>query len=169
MAMAAGYEVDWNLVPTYVSVVESGSLSGAARALELAHPTVARHIQQLESQLGVALFERTANGLVLNDSGERLADVAARMHQEARTLESVGESVRSETTGRVRITIANLLAELVPELLVPLKELEGADARFIELIVSRERLNLLRPGDFIGEMSLITGEPTVADVVALER
>jgi acetate kinase len=33
----------------------------------------------------------------------------------------------------------------------------------------RERLNLLRPGDFIGEMSLITGEPTVADVVALER
>ena len=143
MAMAAGYEVDWNLVRTFVSVVESGSLSGAARALELAHPTVARHIQQLESQLGVALFERTSSGLVLNDSGERLADVAARMHQEARTLESVGESVRSETTGRVRITIAELLADLVPELLVPLNEMEGADSRFIELIVSRERLNLL--------------------------
>ena len=143
MAMAAGYEVDWNLVRTFVSVVESGSLSGAARALELAHPTVARHIQQLESQLGVALFERTSSGLVLNESGERLAEVAARMHQEARTLESVGESVRSETTGRVRITIAELLADLIPELLVPLNEMEGADSRFIELIVTRERLNLL--------------------------
>jgi DNA-binding transcriptional LysR family regulator len=143
MSMAAGYEVDWNLVRTFVSVVEAGSLSGAARTLELAHPTVARHIQQLERQLGVALFERTASGLDLNDAGQRLADVAFRMRREARTLESVGESVRSETTGRVRITIAELLADLVPELLMPLKDLEGAEARFFELIVSRERLNLL--------------------------
>ena len=143
MSMAAGYEVDWNLVRTFVSVVEAGSLSGAARTLELAHPTVARHIQQLEGQLGVALFERTASGLALNDAGQRLADVAVRMRQEAKTLESVGESVRSEATGRVRITIAELLAELLPELLAPLKELEGAESRFIELIVSRERLNLL--------------------------
>ncbi len=143
MSMASGYEVDWNLVRTFVSVVEAGSLSGAARALELAHPTVARHIQQLESQLGVALFERSASGLALNDAGQRLADVAFRMRREAKVLESVGESVRSETTGRVRITIAELLADLVPELLVPLKDLEGADSRYIELIVTRERLNLL--------------------------
>ncbi len=143
MSMAAGYEVDWNLVRTFVSVVEAGSLSGAARTLELAHPTVARHIQQLERQLGVALFERTASGLALNDAGQRLADVAFRMRREARTLESVGESVRSETTGRVRITIAELLADLMPELLAPLKDLEGAEARCIELIVSREQLNLL--------------------------
>jgi acetate kinase len=33
----------------------------------------------------------------------------------------------------------------------------------------RQRLGFLRQGDFLGEMSLITGEPTVADVVALER
>ena len=143
MSMAAGYEVDWNLVRTFVSVVETGSLSGAARALKLAHPTVARHVQQLESQLGVALFDRSASGLALNDAGQRLADVAVRMRHEARTLESVGESVRSETTGRVRITIADLLVDLVPEMLAPLKELEGAEARYIELIVSRERLNLL--------------------------
>ena len=143
MSIAAGFEVDWNLVRTFVSVVETGSLSGAARALELAHPTVARHVQQLEGQLGVTLFERTASGLVLNDAGARLAEVAARMRREAKTLESVGESVRSETTGRVRITIAELLADLVPELLAPLKDLEGAEARFIEVIVCRERLNLL--------------------------
>ena len=143
MSMAAGYEVDWNLVRTFVSVVETGSLSGAARALELAHPTVARHVQQLETQLGVALFERSSSGLALNDAGRRLADVAVRMRHEARTLESVGESVRSETTGRVRITIAELLADMVPELLGPLQDLEGADSRYIELIVSHERLNLL--------------------------
>jgi molybdate transport repressor ModE-like protein len=143
MSMAPGYEVDWNLVRTFVSVVEAGSLSGAARKLGLAHPTVARHVQQLEAQLGVTLFERSAGGLKLNDAGARLADVAVRMRQEAKTLESVGESVRSETTGRVRITIAELLADLLPELLTPLQHMAGAEARFIELIVSPQRLNLL--------------------------
>ena len=67
MSRAPGYEVDWNLVRTFVSVVDAGSLAGAARTLKLAHPTVARHIQQLESQLGVSLFERCAGGLVLNE------------------------------------------------------------------------------------------------------
>ena len=143
MPMAPGYEVDWNLVRTFVSVVEAGSLAGAARSLGLAHPTVARHVQQLETQLAVTLFERSAGGLKLNDAGARLADVARRMRQEAKTLESVGESVRSETTGRVRITIAELLADLLPELLTPLQHMAGAEARYIELIVSPQRLNLL--------------------------
>lgn len=143
MSLAPGYEVDWNLVRTFVAVVEAGSLAGAARTMELAHPTVARHVQQLESQLGVTLFDRSAKGLALNDAGHRLAEVAARMRQEAKTLEAVGESVRSQTTGLVRITIAELLADLIPELLAPLKEISGAAERYFELIVSSERLNLL--------------------------
>jgi DNA-binding transcriptional LysR family regulator len=143
MSMAPGYEVDWNLVRTFVSVVEAGSLAGAARALELSHTTVARHVQQLETQLGVALFERGGGGLSLNDSGQRLAEVAGRMRREAMTLESVGESVRSATTGRVRVTIAEVFADMIPELLRPLQEQPGAAERYIELIVSRERLNLL--------------------------
>ncbi|MEM8768458.1 MAG: LysR family transcriptional regulator [Pseudomonadota bacterium] len=143
MSMAPGYEVDWNLVRTFVSVVEAGSLAGAARSLELAHPTVARHIQQLESQLGVTLFDRCATGLALNESGSRLAEVAQRMRHEAKTLEAVGESVRSDATGRVRITIAETFADLLPELLSPLHEATGAAERFVELIVSPARLNLL--------------------------
>ncbi|MGE0623601.1 MAG: LysR family transcriptional regulator [Pseudomonadales bacterium] len=143
MSLAPGYEVDWNLVRTFVSVVEAGSLAGASRALNLAHPTVARHVQQLEAQLGVVLFERSSAGLTLNDSGARLAEVADRMRREAMTLESVGESVRSDTTGRVRITIAEVFNDLIPALLAPLKDLEGAAERYIELIVSPQRLNLL--------------------------
>ena len=84
MSMAPGYEVDWNLVRTFVSVVEAGSLAGAARALELSHPTVARHVQQLEAQIGVALFVRGSGGLALNEAGQRLAEVAERMLRELR-------------------------------------------------------------------------------------
>lgn len=143
MSPAPGYEVDWNLVRTFVSVVECGTLSGAARSLNLSHPTVARHVQQLEAQLGVVLFDRSAAGLSLNEPGQRLAEVAERMRREAMTLESVGESVRSDTTGRVRITIAEVFNDLVPALLAPLRDLHGAADRYIELIVSPQRLNLL--------------------------
>jgi len=143
MSMAPGYEVDWNLVRTFVSVVEAGSLAGAARSLKLAHPTVARHVQLLEAQLGVALFERGGGGLSLNDSGQQLAEVAERMRREAMTLESLGETVRSATSGRVRVTIAEVFADLLPELLAPLQEAPGATERYIELIVSPQRLNLL--------------------------
>ena len=143
MSMAPGYEVDWNLVRTFVSVVEAGSLAAAARALELAHPTVARHVQQLEAQLGVTLFERSASGLVLNESGQRLAEVAERMRLEAMTLESVGETVRSSTNGRVRLTIAEVFSDLAPLLLKSLQEAPGTTERNVELIVSQERLNLL--------------------------
>ena len=143
MSRAPGYEVDWNLVRTFVSVVEEGSLAGAARSLKLAHPTVARHIQQLESQLGVSLFERCAGGLVLNEAGQRLADVAERMRRQAIQLESACELVRNETTGRVRVTIAEVFADLFPELLSALKSEPGWDDRYVELIVSPRRLNLL--------------------------
>ncbi|MEJ2088396.1 MAG: LysR family transcriptional regulator [Gammaproteobacteria bacterium] len=52
MSLAPGYEVDWNLVRTFVSVVEAGSLAGAARALDLSHPTVARHVHSSRRKLG---------------------------------------------------------------------------------------------------------------------
>ncbi|MEZ5553355.1 MAG: LysR family transcriptional regulator [Pseudomonadales bacterium] len=139
----SGQELDWNLVRTFVAVVEQGSLAGAARVLNFAHPTVARHIQQLESQLGVVLFERGGQGLKINDVGERLAEVAAQMRRQAAAFESVSELARTTTGGRVRITLSELLADLVPELLLPLREDPAAGERQIEVEVSPQLLNLL--------------------------
>ena len=160
MSRAPGYEVDWNLVRTFVSVVEAGSLAGAARTLKLAHPTVARHIQQLENQLGVSLFERCAGGLVLNEAGQRLADVAERMRRQAMQLETACESVREKTTGRVRVTIAEVFADLFPELLAALKVEPGWDERYVELIVSPRRLNLLdREADIAVRIKALDAQP----------
>jgi len=139
----AGLQLDWNLLRSFVAVASQGSLSGGARELGLAHPTVARHVQQLEAQLGMTLFERTGSGLAINEAGQRLAEVAERMRQDAGTFESVTESVRTSSSGRVRVTIAELLVDLMPELLLPLRDGPAADRREIELVVSAERLNLL--------------------------
>jgi DNA-binding transcriptional LysR family regulator len=136
-------ELDWNLVRTFVTVAERGSLSGAARSLGLAHPTVARHVQQLERALGIRLFERTASGLSINEAGLRLAHVGRRMQRDAAAFEAISESVRTTSSGRVRITLAELLADLIADLLVPLRDFSGTVERQFEVIVSADQLNLL--------------------------
>jgi hypothetical protein len=56
---------DWGLIRSFLAALEHGSLLAAARALGTTQPTLGRHITQLESQLGVVLFERTGRGLRL--------------------------------------------------------------------------------------------------------
>jgi DNA-binding transcriptional LysR family regulator len=63
-ATSTNHGFDWNLARSFLAALEHGSLLGAARALHMSQPTVGRHIAELESQLGVVLFERTGRGLV---------------------------------------------------------------------------------------------------------
>jgi DNA-binding transcriptional LysR family regulator len=162
MTTNAGLELDWNLVRTFVSVAEAGSLAAAARRIGLAHPTVARHIQQLEQQLGLGLFDRSPAGLKINDAGVRLAEVAVRMRKDAMTFESVSAAVRTSSAGKVRITVAELLVDLAPELLLGLKDFSGQVDRQIELVVSPLQLNLLE-----GEADIAVRHvrPTQAELV----
>ena len=50
---------DWDLYRSFLAVMTTGSLSGAARALSLAQPTVGRHVEALERALGAPLFTRS--------------------------------------------------------------------------------------------------------------
>ena len=55
-------EPGWELYRTFLEVVRDGSLSGAARKLDLTI-TVGRHIDALEASLHVSLFSRSPQGL----------------------------------------------------------------------------------------------------------
>jgi len=62
---------DWSLVRSFLAALDSGSLLGASRELRSTQPTVGRHVAELESQLGVVLFERTGRGLLPTPSALR--------------------------------------------------------------------------------------------------
>lgn len=55
------------------AIVETGSVSAAARAVNLTQPAVTQAINKLERQLGMPLFERTAGGMKPTVAGEILA------------------------------------------------------------------------------------------------
>jgi len=50
----------------FLQIVDSGSMSAAARAVHLTQPALSRTLRLLEDEVGVALFERRGRALVLD-------------------------------------------------------------------------------------------------------
>jgi len=149
-------------VRSFIAVVDAGSLTGAARVLGLAHPTVARHVQQLESALGLALFDRRPTGLVLNRAGARLAASARGMLESARAFEQVTAAVRTSGSGVVRIMAPESLAALLPEILVPLRDRDPAEQIQVDLVVGTETASLLQQG---ADMAIRHSLPEQQDLI----
>jgi DNA-binding transcriptional LysR family regulator len=93
---------------TFVRIVDAGSLTAAANALDTSLPTVVRTLAALERQLGVTLLNRTTRRLHLTDEGaqylEQCRIILAAM-QEAE--ESLGAR-RNEPAGKLLVTASVL-------------------------------------------------------------
>ncbi|MBR6039284.1 MAG: LysR family transcriptional regulator [Clostridia bacterium] len=63
----------------YVTIVEEGSLTAAARKLRIAQPALSNQIKALEAEYGARLFHRGARRLELTDAGQILYQRAKRM------------------------------------------------------------------------------------------
>ncbi len=134
---------DWTLIRSFVAVLDAGSLMGAARKLGAQQPTLSRHIAELESQLGVALFERTGRGVVPTAAALRIAAAAREMEGGAVALRQALDSQRNQTEGSVRISASQVVATLIlPPIVAALQRDEPGIQ--IEVVASDAITNLLR-------------------------
>jgi len=101
--------MDWSALKDFVAVVETGSLSGAARRLKTSQPTVGRRIEQLEQQLDTILFNRSAQGLVLTETGEQILENARRMEEESLAIERMARGANQQIEGTVRISLTECI------------------------------------------------------------
>ena len=135
-------EPDWSLWHSFAAVVEHGSLSGAARALHVSQPTVGRHIELLESQLGISLFERSLSGLKPNSTALRLVGPINDARRALAEAHMMAEGAQDEAGGTVRITASAMISNYVlPEMLVSIRALYPRIA--IETVPSDSAENLL--------------------------
>lgn len=70
-SVALGATIDLNRVATWVQVVDSGSITAAARTLGRPKSSVSRAVKHLEEELGLTLLSRTTRRLKLTRAGER--------------------------------------------------------------------------------------------------
>lgn len=71
-----------------VEVAASGSITAAAAHLFIAQPSLSKAISELESEMGIIIFERTARGVVPTDDGTRFLSYARQVVEQADLLES---------------------------------------------------------------------------------
>jgi len=70
------FPVELRLLRYFLAVADTGSTAAASDLLNTAQPSLSRQIRQLESDLGVTLFDRTGGRLRLSDAGRRLVPMA---------------------------------------------------------------------------------------------
>ena len=133
----------WELYRSFLAVVREGSLSGAARALSLTQPTIGRHIDALESGLGVSLFTRSQAGLIASDGASLLVPYAEAMANAADALQRAASGEAEDDRGTVRVTASEMIGgEVLPSVLSAFRE---AHPRVIvELVLSNRSEDLLR-------------------------
>ncbi len=106
---------------TFRAVAEVGSISGAARVLNLSQSAVSQQIQQLESQYETHLLVRSEHGVRLTPAGEVLYRYAIKI---LTALDESHERIRGLSEGapeRIRVGASFTIAEyLLPELLTRL-------------------------------------------------
>lgn len=64
--------INLNLYKTFYDVAIAGSISKAANATYTSQPAISKSIKNLESELGIKLFYRDKNGVILTDKGKEL-------------------------------------------------------------------------------------------------
>jgi DNA-binding transcriptional LysR family regulator len=138
-----GSEPGWELYRSFLAVVRERSLSGAARSLRLTQPTIGRHIDALEQQLGLALFTRSQAGLHPSSGALELVPYAEAMASAAGALRRVASGAAQEERGSVRITASEMIGgEVLPPVLAEFRELHPRID--VELLLSNRSEDLLK-------------------------
>jgi molybdate transport repressor ModE-like protein len=135
--------INWDDLKYLACLAETGSLSAAARRLEVEHATVGRRIAALEAAIGTRLVDRRGGRYVLTDAGARAVAEAQRMEQAAVAVERIGLASEAAATIEVSVTTPPAIAT---ELVVPrLPGFLAANPRIrLQLLAQSRNLSLTR-------------------------
>ncbi|MEX3019265.1 LysR family transcriptional regulator [Kluyvera sp. STS39-E] len=118
------------LMRTFIRIVESGSLSAAARQMETTQATISRRLQSLEEMLGAKLLLRSTHAMKLTDDGERCYQHARQVVASWLALEDSLQLSDEQPVGTLRVRAPHAFGQ--QQLLMPLV---GFLARYPQLSV----------------------------------
>lgn len=105
--------MNWNDLRIVLALGRSGTLAGAARALEIDATTVGRRVAMVEADLGARLFERVSSGYAPTDAGHRAIAHAEHIERATLALQNEVEGSDHRVEGRVRLTGLDAIFDLL--------------------------------------------------------
>lgn len=109
--------INWDGFRYFIAAAEAGSLSAAAKLLDSNQSTVGRHIDVLESTLGVKLFKRSVKGLSLTEEGQVVLEQSQLVQNKVLKIQRVVQSGEKTASGTVRLSLPEGLGQ---EVIIPM-------------------------------------------------
>ncbi len=97
---------------TFVAIVDQGSLSAAARALDSSLPAVVRTLAALETSLDVRLLNRTTRRIALTEEGRTYLDTCRQILNELHEAEARLSARHEAPSGTLVVTAPVLFGQL---------------------------------------------------------
>lgn len=102
-------------IEIFHAVYLNGSVSAAARALNVSQPSVSKMLRHAESLLGFQLFHRTAGGLVPTEDAHILFTEASEIQDRVHALREAGRQLKRGEGGMLRISaLPSLALQAIP-------------------------------------------------------
>jgi DNA-binding transcriptional LysR family regulator len=102
--------MNFNELKAFCLVANQGTLQHAAQSLKLTAGAISLQIQRLEEEIGIKLFQRTPNKLLLTDAGRTFLNQTQRLLQD---FERGVALVRGGNTGTIVVTSGNDMAQFL--------------------------------------------------------
>lgn len=155
----------WDNLRYVLSVIEAGSVSGAARGLGVNHATVLRRIAAFEAAHGGAIFDKSANGYRLMAGKDKLVQAIREVENSVLAVERLMQGANPSLSGVVRISSTDTICQyLLPGLLHSLKT-ESPQLE-IELLSNNSQLNFARmEADLFVRPAMTLPEDMIAEPV----
>lgn len=105
-------------IEIFNAVYESGSISEAAKALNIAQPTASKILKHAEDGLGFLLFRRVRGRLVATSEAKILFKETSHIYGHVARLKQTAENLKNPADGKIRIvSVAALSIEILPRLI----------------------------------------------------
>jgi LysR family nitrogen assimilation transcriptional regulator len=157
------YEVHMNSkqLKYFLKTADKGSITGAAKELDIAQPAISQQISSLEHELSVQLFERDFRGVRLTTSGEKFYLRAKSIVHQMGIAKSEIVDAESNPTGRISIGMAQAVCNV---LAIPLTQAIQKNYPNVELTLHYGTTDFLNQCLSNGQIDLaITYENTILD------
>jgi DNA-binding transcriptional LysR family regulator len=128
--------VDLREVRTFVAVVDLGSVSKAAEYLHVTQPALSRQIANLESELGLKLFDRVGRRLLLTTEGAQLLQHCRGLLNYSLAVREQADGLKRGDAGMLRVSASpHLIEGLFPDFLRDYaKRYPNVQVRLVEVI-----------------------------------
>ncbi|MEM6385802.1 MAG: LysR family transcriptional regulator [Pseudomonadota bacterium] len=158
----AAINFDWNQARALLATVDEGSLSAAARVLNLTQPTLGRQVAALEEALGLVLFERSGRHLLPTPAAREIAEHVRKMGEAATaiSLSATGQSKSLE--GTVKVSATEMYgAQVVPSFVASLRKRHPG---IVIEVVATNALSDLRQRE--ADIAIRNADPKDPDMIA---